>query len=302
MARLEEDGSFTEPVMYAAGFHRPTGILAVGDTLYVSSRGVITALRDRDGDLVADEAREIVQGLPFGRIEVAGEIEVHQTHGLVLGPDGKIYVSQGSRHDRSSGPHPLDGTIFRMDLDGQNIEVFATGFRNPFDLDFNHRGDLFATDNGPHNDEIYPTAPDEFNWVLEGRNYGYPTIFGTPPPGSDVVSPLLTWFPQIAPSGGFFYDGGPFPNLTQDDYFLVHFHTWTVLRLRVVFNGETYEVTENEAVVRGFGGPATDVVQGPDGWIYIADWAAGKIHRLYYLPAFDVTAPMEVGGASSPGP
>ncbi len=273
------DGEFGPPVLVATGLRRPTGILYAFGYVYVSSRGAITRLRDLDGDLVADEAEEIVTGLPFGREGVEGHATDHQTHGLRLGPDGRIYVTQGARTDRGPLELPLEGTIFSMLADGSDIKVYATGFRNAFDFDFNSRGDMFTADNGP-NVLGDSKPPDELHYVRPGGDHGFPDVFGDPPAGSDVEKPLRKWFTPIAPGGMEFYDGGTLTGLSNDDLLLVMWNKLAVIRLRIEMIDGVYAFIEEELVMWAFGTPITDLTVAPDGNIYVADWGGGRIFRV----------------------
>ena len=68
------------------------------------------------------------------------------------------------------------------DLD---VSVYASGFRNPFDLVWTASGLLYGTDNGPNNgygdastsattQAPDPSNPDEINLILAGNYYGHP--------------------------------------------------------------------------------------------------------------------------------
>ncbi len=121
----------------------------------------------------------------------------HQFNGIVVSPDQKfLYVNSGSRTDHGEvesfeGAFPdtrevaLTARIFRLPIGATDITlandeaalapyVFARGFRNAYDPAFAPNGELFVGDNGPDADH-----PDEFNWVREGRHYGFPWRFGT---------------------------------------------------------------------------------------------------------------------------
>lgn len=123
----------------------------------------------------------------------------HLSNGMVVSPDGRyLYMNSGSRTDhgevqdaKGAFPDtrevPLTSAIFRIPTDKDNQilpndeaqlkeqgYLFADGTRNSYDLAFAPNGDLFAGDNGPDAD-----YPDEFNWLREGRHYGYPWRFGT---------------------------------------------------------------------------------------------------------------------------
>ena len=98
----------------------------------------------------------------------------HGRNHIKLGPDGDIYVAHGNNvlipeniapdsplrnyaNDQLI-PNPWDGSMFdgdvllpaghvlRMKPDGSEVQLWAGGFRNPLDVAFNERGDLFTFD------------------------------------------------------------------------------------------------------------------------------------------------------------
>ena len=77
----------------------------------------------------------------------------HDLHGLAFGMDGKLYFSVGDRGfsvQARSGTilnYPDTGGVLRCNLDGSDLEVFATGLRNPQELTFDDLGNLWAGDN-----------------------------------------------------------------------------------------------------------------------------------------------------------
>jgi glucose/arabinose dehydrogenase len=109
---------------------------------------------------------------------------------LTISPDGQwLYFGSGSRTDHgekqgSQREVPLTSAIFRVPVDAHDLMLqndatvlqpylYADGFRNPFEMEFNGEAELFAIDNGPDID-----LPDEINWVREGNSYGFPWRFG----------------------------------------------------------------------------------------------------------------------------
>ncbi|MDF2542843.1 MAG: repeat containing protein [Herbinix sp.] len=87
------------------------------------------------------------------------------------------------------------GSILRANLDGTMLELFAWGFRNPLNLEFDSGGQLYVANMGYDNRGSRPiaNAPDEFFTATPGLWYGWPDFAG-----GDPVS-----LPRFTPEGGF---------------------------------------------------------------------------------------------------
>jgi glucose/arabinose dehydrogenase len=90
----------------------------------------------------------------------------------------------------------------RMLPDGSQVGVVARGLRNAFD-GFIHptSGQIIVSDNGPNAAPGVPNPPDELNIIEPGNDYGHPLYWGTPPPGTNTVRPLLDLPAHAAPTG-----------------------------------------------------------------------------------------------------
>ncbi len=299
------NGVADSTALFAQSLVRPLGVAVHGGAVYVSSLGKVVRFQDLNGDHVADLADTLITGLPYG---------AHQNSGIAFGPDGNLYVTVGTVTSTGIQTHPWSGTILRFTSDGIFDEIFAGGFRNPYDLAFNSQYQLFATDNSPSGDSTWTCyeAPDELNWIQRGANYGFPYCFGSgdcidfgsacvsPPCGSGdcewgqgckswMTEPIWLLDPHSSSDGLCFGDG--FAGFGSTDLFVAqwgqdepvagcNFLTGRrVVHITVRQRGQKWIAENEEDFVTGLRSPLA-VRVGPDSSLYIADFYDGKIVRL----------------------
>src|SRR4051812_41122273 len=146
------DGKADHSTIFAEGFNNPldgigAGVLARKGDVWYANIPNLWLLNGTNHDGVADGRKSLHYG--FGvRVGFLG----HDLHGIHFGPDGRIYFSIGDRgsnlklQDGRTVGEPDTGCVFRCNPDGSEIEVFATGLRNPQDLVFDEFGNLFTGD------------------------------------------------------------------------------------------------------------------------------------------------------------
>jgi len=305
--RIEDtdgDGSADRATVFAAGFREPAmgigaGLLPRGRSVWYTCVPHLWLLRDSDDDGIAEERKSLQEGYGV-HVGYLG----HDLHGLVMGPDGKVYFSMGDRglHVRE-GDRVIDlpdtGAVLRSNLDGTELEVFATGLRNPQELAFDDTGDLFTGENNSD-------GADEARWlhVVEGGDYGWRIgyqFFGD----RGAWNREEMWKPRCAaqpafllppianlgdgPSGLAAYPGTGLGDAFLGAFFLCDFRgasaTSGVLLVRHRPKGASFELVSRRELVWSV--LATDCDFGPDGSLYVLDWVEGwekprrgRIHRI----------------------
>jgi len=99
----------------------------------------------------------------------------HLTRTVVVGGNGKIYVSVGSSCNACEEKEEVRASILEMDPDGKNQRHFARGLRNAVGLRW-AQDKLFATNMG--SDHLGDHKPaDTMYAVRDGVNYGWPYCY-----------------------------------------------------------------------------------------------------------------------------
>ncbi|MGH8314702.1 MAG: PQQ-dependent sugar dehydrogenase [Steroidobacterales bacterium] len=234
----------------------------------------------------------------------------HTARECRIGPDNKLYIQMGQPYnvpakDKLDLYHKVGMMgIIRMDRDGKNREVYATGLRNAEGMDFNPKDRaLWSNDNqvdGMGDDQ----PPGEMNRVAKaGLDFGFPWYGGghtrtneyksdTPPAG--VVFPEVEQAAHAADLGLVFYTGSMFPKKYQGAIFSTQHGSWnrTVpigARVMVTFLKEDGHVAgKSEPFAEGWNdngyylGRPVDVAQLHDGSILVSDDLVGALYRVWY--------------------
>jgi len=278
------------------GLNAPHGMDFKEDWLYIAETDKIVRVRfdAQQGQLIG-EPEVVVPNLPSG-----GN---HFTRTLRFGPDGLMYVSVGSSCNVCEEQDERRAAMLRFAADGSGYELYATGLRNTVGFDFRPgTGDLFGTDNGRDllGDDF---PPCEFNRIERGGFYGFPYAHGSRVPDPEFgklrpervaqsIPPAFEFGAHTAPLGMTFYRGDAFPEALRGAAFVAQHGSWNrsekagyrVLALTFDASGEIsasdfatgFELDEDVV-----GRPA-DVIEGPDGALYISDDFAGAVYRVWY--------------------
>ncbi|MGX5734686.1 PQQ-dependent sugar dehydrogenase [Bosea thiooxidans] len=213
---------------------------------------------------------------------------------LVFDRTGALFVTVGDRYsqrDQAQNPANHIGKMIRIRPDG-NVpadnpkkpgwapEIWSIGHRNIQGAALHPQtGQLWTAEHAAR-------GGDEINTPKAGLNYGWPVISygidysgakigeGTAKPG--LEQPLFYWDPSIAPSGATFYTGTAWPGW-KNSLFVGALAGSMLVR----FSIESEKVAGEERLLTHIGERIRDVVQGPDGLLYLlSDEANGKVLRV----------------------
>ena len=276
-----------------SGLKRPLGMDIDGDWLYVAESNRIgrVAFDSHTGKL-AGNYQSIVEGLT--------DNGNHWSKTVRVGPDKKLYLSQGSTCNVCVEADARRATLMRFELDGSGAETIATGLRNSVGFDWAPwDGALYATDNGRDllGDDF---PPCELNRIEAGGFYGWPYFNGDnipdPDMGADPLAaerqprkPAHAFRAHNAPLGMVFLDGSTLPGHYQRSALVALHGSWNRSSpdgYKVVSLHWTDAGIEERDFLTGFNrdgeisGRPVDVAQDPDGAIYISDDYAGAIYRV----------------------
>ena len=294
------DGRGDAVTIFSDGYRDPldgtgSGVLHVDGALYYTNIPSLIRLPDAGGDGHAD-AKEILSTGYGIRTALRG----HDMHGLVLGPDRRLYWSIGDRGYHVEKPdgtvlhRPETGAVFRCELDGSDLTVIHTGLRNPQELAFDDHGNLFTVDNNSDGGDrarvVQIVRGGETGWqmeyqTLEGDNRRGPwnqeRLWWTAHEGQPawIIPPIahLTSGPS-----GFTHDlGWSLPDRYRDHFFICDFvggRAGSCVRsFALEEEGAGFRLVDDHVFVGSV--LCTDVDFAPDGRMMISDWGAGWVHN-----------------------
>ena len=216
---------------------------------------------------------------------------------LVFAQDGTLFISLGDRGKKKTAQDLGDhrGSLIRVKDDGSipadnpfvkrssvvRPEIYTYGNRNMQGMALQAQTGLIWThEHGPQGgDEVNIMQPGlNYGWpvITYGVNYGIGTKIGEGTHKQGMEQPVHKWVPSIAPSGMTFYNGNKFPNW-KGALFVGSLKFGELVRLEI----EKNRVTHEERLLNNRYGRIRDVVEGPDGYLYVlTEDSNGKLLRL----------------------
>jgi putative heme-binding domain-containing protein len=274
-----------------------------GDGVFVSSKGKVSFILDKDRDGKADEEKIIASGW-------AESWQGVDTLGMAIDPkDGGVYFAFGCANfvdayqmDPKTGKsqYRLDdfrGTIQKLSADFSKRETICTGVRFTCALAFNEEGDLFATDQEGATWLPNGNPFDELLLIQKGKHYGFPPRHPKHLP--NVVDEPAVWeyAPQHQSTVGMVFNlgvnGGPHfgPSFWRGDAIVSGESRGKLFRTRLAKTAMGY-VAQNQQIA-SLAMLTVDSCVSPSGDLVVAchsgppDWGTGpagkgKLFKISY--------------------
>ena len=258
---------------------------------------------DRDGDHKAEVREKLLTG--FG---VAVSMMGHDMHGIIRGPDGRLYWSIGDRGFNVMTKEgvrlqaPNRGAIFRSEPDGSKMEVFFNGLRNPQEIAFDEFGNLMTFDNtgdiGDIARVVYAMEGGDAGWEKEHQvPHQYRWAF----PDKEVMTSTSRWVEenmfrpnmddqpqwllpaignfQSGPSGIVYAAGESLPDSLQGSFLVSNYRgesgNSNLLSFKLTPDGAGFKLRDKDPLIALSGIGLSDVDIGYDGRLYILDFGGG---------------------------
>jgi putative membrane-bound dehydrogenase-like protein len=302
---VDGDGRMDESRVFAGGFDDPldgigSGVFAAEGSVWYTCIPHLWRLDDLDGDGEADKRKALQRGYGV-HISLLG----HDMHGVVMGPDGKLYFSIGDRGLNVKTPNgrielPDEGSVLRCNPDGSDLEVVARGLRNPQELAFDDYGNLFTVDNDADGIDlarlVYLVEEAEVGWQIGHQWVGSTRLWNREKVWHTQFKDQTAYtLPPVAhitngPSGLTYNPGtGLLP--AHDRHFFVADFTGSaknsgIYAFKAIPSGAGFQMDKPERFAWGI--VATDVDFGAGAGVFVADWVGsyskpgkGRIYRVY---------------------
>jgi len=293
-----KDGKADKTYILAEDLIQPNGVAYRNGDLYIAEISRISVMRDVVNHLDNPPKMETIR-------DDFSEKSHHGAKHIAFGPDGKLYVPVGAPCNICLDELQEDerfASIMRMNADGSDLELYASGVRNTVGLAWHpETEELWFTDNG--RDWLGDNKPnDELNHApKKGMHFGYPFChngdlpdpkFGDQRNCSEFEPPVQKLLPHIAPLGLTFLEQDVFPEPYRSSIYIAEHGSWnrtTPIGYRI----SRVELKDGKAVkyeafadgwlkgAKRLGRPV-DVLELDDGSLLVSDDHADCIYRITY--------------------
>ena len=274
----DNDGIHDSYTIFAI-IDNPRGILPIGDKIYVlhtkwglgaKFEGMfLSVLTDKDGDGVADgPPKHLVREISTRKFNQARGVD-HTTNGIRMGIDGWIYVAIGDfgfvDATGTDGKRltMYGGGIIRVRPDGTELETYASGLRNIYDIAIDPFMNLFTRGN----------TNDGGGWnmrfihEIQTGEYGYPKLFKR---YTSEIIPALVDVGGGSGTGAMFFEEPGWPKKYNDVPMMCDWGRGQLFIHRVTPDGPSFKQEQEDFIKCG---RITDIDCDGSGRLFIGSWS-----------------------------
>lgn len=261
------------------------GLYFDGHDLICTGDAGLIRYTDQDGDDRADGPAETLL-----RIKTGGE---HHAHSVQKGPDGWWYVVVGNMTGLTEASatiptspikRPVAGAILRLRPDFSGTEVFADGYRNPYDFAFSRQGDILVFDSDGEREVTLPWyQPTRVFLALAGSSAGWSSLTWKRPNYFPDIAPVVAELGRGSPTGVVSYQHSAFPAEYDNTLFVADWTFGRVCAVPLEPSGSVCKGQPRDFMTgTGHSGFApTDLAVGADGALYVSVGGRGTRGGVY---------------------
>ena len=271
-----QDGTFDKSTDVITGLNLITSVAFGRGQIWVLNPPYLLAYPDPDHNGIPD-------GEPVVHLKGFGIEDTHAVaNNLRFGPDGWLYGAQGSTcianvsSDVSKNISFNGQAIWRYHPQTKVFEIFAEGGGNTFDVEIDEKGRLYSGDNGTSRGQYYKQGGYFVKNLGKHGAFTNPYAFGNLP--NMALKGEETRFTHAFVK----YDGNSLPQRYSGHMIAINPLQSYVQLTKFEQNGSTFKNIDEERIMQtnDHWFRPVDIVSGPDGNIYIADWYDSRISHV----------------------
>ena len=272
----DQDGTFDKSTDVITGLNLITSVAFGRGQIWVLNPPYLIAYPDKNNDGMPD-------GPPVVHLKGFGIEDTHAVaNNLRFGPDGWLYGAQGSTCIANISSEVTKNVsfngqaIWRYNPETKVFEIFAEGGGNTFDVEIDEKGRLYSGDNGTDHGQYYKQG------CYFVRNLGKHGAYTNPYTFGHLPNMKLQGEEQRFTHAFVRYDGNNLPTRYKDHMIAINPLQSYVLLVRFEQNGSTFTTIDEEKIMAtdDHWFRPVDIVSGPDGDVYIADWYDSRISHI----------------------
>lgn len=269
----DNDGKADKFIDFIPDLDSPRGGHLAGGVFYVIHPPYLSSFVDKNGDGVADEKKQLVDGLGGGIEHPRGAD--HTTNAVRMGIDGWLYIAVGdfgmfgSKGTDGKRVELFGGGIARVRPDGSELETFSIMTRNNCDMAIAPTLDMFTRDN----------TNDGKGWNIRLHHFtnlgdhGYPRLYQNFK--NEAIIPLAD-FGGGSGTGAFWLDEPGFPAKFNNTLFTCDWTTGNIYHNPVEREFASYTVKQDVFLKLP---RAIDMDVDGFSRLYVADWRDGGFNH-----------------------